>query len=62
MTDHAEPTPLWLRILQFPPIRLLLLGTPLFYCLGFSNAFLELSRGNHVLASFGVAGMVALAM
>lgn len=62
MTDHAEPVPLWLRILQFPPIRLLLLGTPLFYCLGFSNAFLELSGGNHVLASFGVAGMVALAM
>ena len=62
MTDHAEPTPLWMRILQFPPIRLLLLGTPLFYCLGFSNAFLELSAGNHVLASFGVAGMVALAM
>ena len=62
MTDHAEPTPLWLRILQFPPIRLILLGTALFYCLGFSNAFLELSAGNHVLASFGVAGMVALAM
>lgn len=62
MSAGTEPTPLWLRILQFPPIRLLLLGLPLFYCLGFSNAFLELSAGNHVLASFGVAGMVALAM
>jgi membrane protease YdiL (CAAX protease family) len=62
MTDHAEPTPLWLRILQFPPIKLFLLGYPMFYCLGFSNAFLELSGGNHVLASFGVAGMVSLAM
>ena len=32
MTDHAEPAPLWLRILQFPPIKLFLLGYPLFYC------------------------------
>lgn len=62
MSDQTEAAPLWLRILQFPPIKLILLGTPLFYCLGFSNAFLELSAGNHVLASFGVAGMVALAM
>ena len=62
MNADTSPAPLWLRILQFPPIKLFLLGYPMFYCLGFSNAFLELSGGNHVLASFGVAGMVSLAM
>ena len=30
MTETTEPVPLWLRILQFPPTRQLLLGLPLF--------------------------------
>lgn len=62
MTDHTEPSPLWLRILQFPPIRLFLLGYPLFYCLGFSNAFMEQNAGIPVARAIAVLGMVALAM
>lgn len=62
MTDHTEPSPLWLRILQFPPIRLFLLGYPLFYCLGFSNAFMEQNAGIPVARAVAVLSMVALAM
>lgn len=60
MTDaHVPP---WLRVLQFPPIRLLLLGYPLFYCLGFSNAFMEENKGTPLAKTIAAAGMIALAM
>jgi uncharacterized protein len=62
MTDTSEPTPIWLRILQFPPIRLLLLGVPLFYCLGFSNAFLQQNKGMALITVISSAGMIGLAM
>jgi hypothetical protein len=62
MSATAEPTPIWLRILQFPPIRLFLLGVPLFFCLGFSNALMGQSKGTPVAATFAAAGMIALAM
>lgn len=53
---------MWLRILQFPPIKLFLLGYPLFYCIGYSNAFQVLVKSNHVASTFAVAAMIALAM
>lgn len=62
MTDQTEPTPMWLRILQFPPIRLFLLGYPLFYCLGFSNAFMEQNADIPLARAVAVASMIALAM
>lgn len=62
MTDDVRPTPTWLRILQFPPIRLVLLGVPLFYCLGFSNAFMEENKGHPVVAIIAAMGMIALAI
>jgi len=62
MNDTAEPAPLWLRILQFPPIRLFLLGVPLFYCLGFSNAFMEQNKGSPIMAAIVASAMIALAM
>ena len=38
----AAGPPAWLRVIQYPPVRLLLLGGPLFYFgLGKSNAILE---------------------
>ena len=46
MNDNDPTVPIWLRILQFPPVRLFLLGYPLFYCLGYSNAFMEQNKGN----------------
>ncbi|MFY7744412.1 MAG: CPBP family intramembrane glutamic endopeptidase [Erythrobacter sp.] len=62
MNETSEPAPLWLRILQFAPIRLFLLGVPLFYCLGFSNAFLEQNKGSPLLTVISSAAMIALAM
>ena len=49
MKDIPEPKPaLWLRILQFPLTRLLLLGGVLFLMMGMSNGFM-----------FGVIGLAA---
>lgn len=62
MHNKPEKTPLWLRILQFPPARLFLLGYPLFYCLGFSNAFMEQNAGIPLAQAVAVAGMIALAL
>lgn len=62
MNDTSEPTPIWLRILQFPPIKLFLLGVPLFYCLGLSNAFMEQNKGSPIMAAIVAAAMIALAM
>ncbi len=39
-TKDTRPA-LWLRILQFPPVRLVLLGLPLLYMLALSNGFME---------------------
>lgn len=62
MNDNDAKVPVWLRILQFPPIRLFLLGYPLFYCLGYSNAFMEQNKGNILPMIVAAMGMVALAM
>jgi len=62
LTHHTEPTPLWLRILQFPPIRLVLLGVPLFLCMGLGSTFLDKFEASPVMAIAAVAGMIALAM
>jgi len=62
MNDNDAVVPVWLRILQFPPIRLFLLGYPLFYCLGYSNAFMEQNKGNILPMIVAAMGMVALAM
>lgn len=62
MNDNDATVPVWLRILQFPPIRLFLLGYPLFYCLGYSNAFMEQNKGNIVPMIVAAMAMVALAM
>jgi membrane protease YdiL (CAAX protease family) len=62
MNDNGSTAPLWLRILQFPPVRLFLLGYPLFYCLGYSNAFMEQNKGNILPMIVAAMAMVALAM
>ncbi|WP_379920963.1 CPBP family intramembrane glutamic endopeptidase [Erythrobacter sp. R86502] len=62
MANHAEPTQLWLRVLQFPPTRLLLLGFPLFMCLGMSNGLMGQNQGNVPMTIFAASGMIALAM
>jgi membrane protease YdiL (CAAX protease family) len=43
-------------------MRLVLLGIPLFYCIGFGNALMSLTKGNPLLTIIAAAGMIALAM
>ena len=62
MTGSTVTTPLWLRIAQFPLIRLALLGLLLLGCLAFGNTFLEQNKAASLQAIVAVAGMVALAM
>ena len=62
MTDTSSPPPLWLRIVQLPPVRLVLLGVPMFLCLGMSNNLMGQNSGSPVTAIFAAAGMIALAM
>jgi len=62
MTETTEPVPLWLRILQFPLIRLVLLGVPLFFCMGNSNTYMMQNADSPIMATVAAAGMIALAM
>lgn len=62
MNDATSPVPLWLRILKFPPIRLVVLGVPMFFCLGLSNSFLDQNKASSIMAAVAAAGMIALAM
>lgn len=56
----AAPKPLWLRIIQSPPLRLAVLGTAMFYMLGFSNAFMTATAGNPLLQTAVVVGWAAV--
>lgn len=62
MTETTPETPLWLRVLQFPPVRLLLLGYMLYYCIGFSNLFMSENKGATLPSTIAAMAMVALAM
>lgn len=62
MNDSTSTTPPWLRILQFPPVKLLLLGGMLFYCIGFSNLFMEENKGATLPSAIAAVAMIALAM
>lgn len=62
MNEANLKKPVWLRIIQFPLVRLVLLGVPLFYCIGFANALTSLTKGNPLLTIIAAAGMIALAM
>lgn len=53
MPDITAPRPLWLRIVQHPLVRLGVLGTVMFFMLGFSNHFLGQAAGN-IWAQIGI--------
>lgn len=55
-------SPLWLRILQFPLIRLILLGGPVFYMMGVSNGLMVYFKGDSLKSVLAVVGMAALAL
>lgn len=54
--------PLWLRIVRHPVVRLLVLGTLMFYTMGFSNNFMAQLAGSPLLAIASVVGMVVLGL
>jgi membrane protease YdiL (CAAX protease family) len=60
MTEPASPQPAqWLRIVQFPPVRLAVFGVIMFYMLGFSNNFMGQSASNKPLQLAIVIGWSA---
>ncbi len=61
--EHAIPVkPLWLRILQFPLTRIIVLGGILFYMMAFNNGFLEKLKGQTLPSVAITIGMGLLAM
>ena len=40
MNELTAHKPMWLRIAQFPPLRLAVFGAVMFYMLGYSNNFI----------------------
>jgi membrane protease YdiL (CAAX protease family) len=60
-SDVTNPTtPTWLRVLQYPPVRLAVIGTIMFYALGFSNNFMGQAAGNKWLQLAVVIGWSAV--
>jgi hypothetical protein len=63
MNDTSELKPaLWLRILQSPLARLILLGGPVFFMMGLSNGFMKEFKGTPLQSIAAAAGMAALAV
>ena len=63
MNDSSDPKPaIWLRILQFPLTRLLLLGGPIFLMMGVSNGFMKLFAATPLKSAAVAAGMATLAL
>lgn len=59
MMEHPNPDkPLWLRVLQFPLVRLILLGPLLFLMMGISNGFWEIRYADSPL--IGIATTVLM--
>ncbi|MDH4441957.1 MAG: hypothetical protein QE284_16425, partial [Rhizobium sp.] len=57
---HGEPTPpLWLRVLQFPLTRLILLGPLLFLLMGISNGFWAVQFADRPLIGIASAALMA---
>jgi membrane protease YdiL (CAAX protease family) len=62
MIDPSPRAPLWLRIVRHPVVRLLLLGTLMFYTMGFSNNFQGQLADRPLLAIAAAVGMVVLGL
>ncbi len=52
---------MWLRVAQFPPLRLAMFGAVMFYMLGYSNKFIGDTAGNPLLQIAVVIGWSAVA-
>ena len=60
MSDVTINRRMWLRIAQFPPLRLAVFGVVMFYMLGYSNKFIGETAGNPLLQIAVVIGWSAM--
>lgn len=60
MSDVTINRRMWLRIAQFPPLRLAVFGVVMFYMLGYSNKFIGETAGNRLLQIAVVIGWSAV--
>ena len=58
----ASASPSWVRILQHPLTRLILLGGPVFYMMGVSNGFRVRFASDPLKATLAAIGMCALGL
>lgn len=59
MNDATTRKPMWLRVVQFPLLRLAVFGAVMFYMLGYSNRFIGETAGNPLLQIAVVLGWSA---
>lgn len=63
MSEPSSPaSPLWLRVLQFPLTRLLLLGSVILHMMGLSNGYMEKFKGDTVASLAAVLCLAAAAV
>jgi uncharacterized protein len=63
MNSSSEAKPaLWLRILQFPLTRLVVLGFVILYMMGLSNGFMAFFKGDPLKSIAAVVGMATAAL
>lgn len=62
LNDLSARKPMWLRIVQFPLLRLAVFGTVMFYMLGTSNKFIGETAGNPLLQIAVVIGWSAVGL
>lgn len=61
MNDATNRKPMWLRIAQFPPLRLAVFGAVMLYMLGTSNKFIGETAGNPLLQIAVITGWSTVA-
>ena len=62
MDSALHNTPAWLRVVRFPLVRLLLLGTLMFLALGNSNRLMDENAASPLASLAAAAAVVALAL
>lgn len=62
MNTSLSAKPVWLRVLQFPITRLVILGFIILYMMALSNGFMVLFKGDSVKSIAAVVGMATVAL
>ncbi len=62
MEQSLRTQPVWLRILQFPLIRLIVLGAGLFYLMGKTESFIQVFNDSPAIGVAIAVGMALVAM